>query len=374
VAAGGWWGYRRFTAPAHDGKPPEDVALLMFQAGLAIQQSTPEGGSQAAGLLRRVVEKHPDYADGWGMLALTYVSGANARTPELSHDLRARADEAMRRAEALDPGNIYVKIARLGLRPRIGNWTAAEQVLRPTLRSHPGNPLLTGALAGNMMSVGRCREAAALLDTMAGKVPPTPGVAYTYPQVLWAAGRLDDADRAMAEAYAMFPTHFAVWFTRFYFMLYTGRAEQSLAMFENVDGHPAGITDSNFAMIVAVARAMQSRKDTDIDEAMRLNMAGARAATGFAENTVQFASALGRVDAAFEVAQAYFFDRGFRISDQRFPEQRTYTSRGNRRTVFLFLPSTSAMRADPRFETLMQGLGLTRYWQQMKVLPDYKRG
>ncbi|NML06962.1 winged helix-turn-helix domain-containing protein [Sphingomonas sp. G-3-2-10] len=373
VAAGGWWSYRRFTAPAAEPAPPADVAPLMFQASLMLQQGTPEGGSQAAGLLRRVVEKHPEYADGWGMLALTYIGGSNARTPEQSRTLRDRADEAMRRAEALDPGNIYVRIARLGLRPYIGSWRAAEQVLRPALVSHPGNPLLTGSLAGTMMSVGRCRDAATLLDGLAGKVPPTPGIAYTYAQTLWGAGRLDDADRAIGEAYALFPTHFAVWFTRFYFMLYTGRAEQSLAMYENVDGRPAAISDSNFAMIVAVARAMLSRKEADIDEAMRLNLAGARIASGYAENTIQFASALGRLDAAFEVVNAYFFERGFKTSDQRFPEQRTYNSRINRRTHFIFLPSTAAMRADPRFEALVGELGLTKYWREAGILPDYKR-
>ena len=31
------------------------------------------------------------------------------------------------------------------------------------------------------------------------------------------------------------------------------------------------------------------------------------------------------------------------------------------------------MRADPRFERLVAGIGLTRYWAETGTTPDYKR-
>ncbi len=43
-----------------------------------------------------------------------------------------------------------------------------------------------------------------------------------------------------------------------------------------------------------------------------------------------------------------------------------------RRTVALFIPATARLRADPRFAILSQGLGLTSYWRQRRIRPDYQ--
>lgn len=62
----------------HPGPPPS-VAPLMEQAKSAIGQSSLEGTTQAIGLLRRVTEIAPDYADGWGLLAMSYAAASNGR-------------------------------------------------------------------------------------------------------------------------------------------------------------------------------------------------------------------------------------------------------------------------------------------------------
>lgn len=51
-----------------------------------------------------------------------------------------------------------------------------------------------------------------------------------------------------------------------------------------------------------------------------------------------------------------------------------YNPRRDRRTHFLFMPTGTAMRADPRFERLVNEIGLTRYWAETHTVPDYKRG
>ena len=129
----------------------------------------------------------------------------------------------------------------------------------------------------------------------------------------------------MDAAFALYPSHFAVWFTRFYLLLYSGRAREALAMSQNREARPTGIPEGNFASI--------------------------------------------------EIANGYYFDRGFAVADIRFTEdQRIYTRRANRRSQFLFYPSTQAMRADPRFDALAEELGLTRYWREAGVTPDYRKG
>lgn len=370
ASVGGWALWPRAPKPY---QPSPDVAALMQQASMAAQQGTAEGSNQAIGLLRRVVELDPNYADGWGMLALSYAAASQGRSPQREADLRARAEAAAKRAWELDPKSPFSPLVTASLRPRLGNWAPVERSLRAALAVHPQNQLLLGSLAGVMISVGRCRESATLIEKAAAAGPPSPALVYSRVQSLWAANLPDEADRAMDAAFALYPSHFAVWFTRFYLLLYSGRARDALAMSQNREARPTGIPEGNFASIEAVAKAMISRTPADIDAAIRENVAMAHAGAGFAENTIQFASALGRVDTAFEIANGYYFGRGFDVADIRFTEeQRVYTRRANRRTQFLFYPSTQAMRGDPRFDALMKELGMAKYWAETKTRPDYK--
>lgn len=120
-----------------------------------------------------------------------------------------------------------------------------------------------------------------------------------------------------------------------------------------------------------MARAMLSGAPADAQAALAQAVAAGRHGAGYAENAIQYASALGRIDTAFAVCEAYFFGRGFTVADLRFSsQQRTYTRRDSRRTAFLFYPSTAALRADPRFTGLAERLGLARYWRDTGVRPD----
>lgn len=365
--------WRWFAAAS--GRPPSDVAPLMDQAGIALQQGTAEGGDQAIGLLRRVIETRPDYADAWGMLALCYAIAAQARAPQFEADLRARAGAAARRAEDLQPDNASARVARALLIPRMGRWAQIERALRGVLADQPRNPPALGFLAELLGGVGRWEEAARLMDQVLALGPPSPGLVHAHVQALWSAGRREEADRAMAKAFALYPSHFAVWFARFHLLLYTGRVQEALAQTQNLEGRPAAIPQASFATNERVARAMLSRAPADVDEAVDQAVEVARLGAGHAENAVQYAAALGRPDAAFRVCQAYFFGEGFAIADVRFsPEQRVYTRRDNRRTQFLFHPSTASLRADPRFGILTRRLGLDAYWREMAVRPDHQRG
>lgn len=353
---------------------PDDVKPLLDQAMASIRQGTPEGLSQATGLFRRLTELHPDQPDTWGALAIAYAIGAGGGSPRNEAAMRMRAEQAAARALQLNPANPYARLSRAMLDAATDSWLRDERLCRSILTTRPDIEFAWGMLSGVLLSVGRCREAADTFVQFWGKGLPDPSRAYTRAVALWAADRLDEADKAMEEAMALFPTHFAVWFTRFYLLLYTGRAADALAMSRRTDQRPTGIPADNFAMIEDVAQAMITRARADIDRAMASNLAAAHKGAGFAENTMQFAAALGRVDTAFEVAEGYYFGRGFEVGELRFqPEQRVWTRRANRRTRLLFMPSTAAMRSDPRFGKLVEEIGLERYWRETGSVPDYRK-
>ena len=128
------------------------------------------------------------------------------------------------------------------------------------------------------------------------------------------------------------------------------------------------------ADLQASARAIQSRDPAAIDAVMRNWMRAARAGSGDLVGTMRMASALGRIDEAFELAAAYHLGRRGSGPDEGegapLGSQIPLDQRG---TSHLFEPVTAPMRADPRFERLVAEIGLQRYWRETGVLPDYRR-
>lgn len=372
--AGGVALWRHWAAPGD--APPADIAPLLEQARLAARQGTADGMTQASGLLRRATEIRPDYADGWGLLAINYASLAGGVAPEEETRMQARAAEAIRRATALEPRNPFARFASAMIDPRPASWRRDEMLAREILAERPRSEMALNWLGGLMSTVGRNREAAALSDRVqALRLQPDPGALYSRAVILWSADRLDEADKASAEAITLFPRHFGVWFSRYYMLMYTGRPAEALAMSRNLQARPAGYSDENFAMIDTVAGALLSGAAKDAAAAVALAVDWAHRGAGFAENSLQFCAALGDVGAAFRVAEAYYFGRGFQTGDNRYePDQRVFTRQRNRRTKILFAPSTANMRRDPRFEALVTELGLAAYWRESRSLPDYRKG
>jgi hypothetical protein len=83
---------------------------------------------------------------------------------------------------------------------------------------------------------------------------------------------------------------------------------------------------------------------------------------------------LGRTDEAFAVAARYYLQHGkapvplHPVGDHpRLNEQH------RRLTQILFTPACAEMRADPRFIDLCGSIGLTAFWEQSGITPDYLR-
>jgi len=220
-------------------QPPAEIAGLVDHARELLLQGGRDDMAQAAGLLRRAVEQRPDNADGWGLLAMSYALNGLAAGPEQAA-IRARADEAIARALALDPANpdaLAARAARAALLPS-ADRLEFERGLRAILAGHPDNPFANLLMGNLLLATGRCREAADLLDRGWQHMTPNPRIGFTRVVALWAAKEFGAADAAAAEIAKLFPMHQAVWFTLFYLLLYTGRASQALAMGLNLDGRP----------------------------------------------------------------------------------------------------------------------------------------
>lgn len=368
IAAAGLWSVTR-----NSNKPPSEVQNLLHHARESLKEGTADRVAAGVSLLRKATEIAPQRAETWGALALAYQKQSMRSSSAAARQFEARGIAAANRALALEPDNADALAALATMRPFFRRWSTYDAACRQVLARYPRHWDLNISYGHFLSATGRSRSALIHLGRAMSVDPLSPQLQWQVAQDLWCAGRLDEADRAMDRAFALWPRHYAVWFVRNRLHNYTGRAKTTLAIVDDRDARPVGYPEWNFELSRLEARALDTRSAEHIEVALDAHLSAARRALVFAENAVIFASAVGHVDKAFAVLGAYFFDRGFKMGDQRFAsEQGVYSARGQRFTAFLFLPPTAALRADPRFEAVVKEIGLEDYWRKSGNSPDYR--
>lgn len=348
---------------------PPEVQPLMVQAKQLMNQNTREGQYQAIALYQRVVQLAPDYADGWGWLGYTYGVVSHYRERAEGVALRARAEAAGRRALELDSDSAFGELALSVALPFVGHWAERERRLLRALALQPKDDELLIMLAVALQFVGRSTEAVPLYLRVKRK-PLTPAEYTNFIRALWSAGRLPELDQAISDAASLYPTQATIWLARVTIAMFSGATTAAIALLQDSVARPSSVSDEESEKLAAAARAIESRDPVQVEMVMSSAKAAARNSAQKAEFTIRFASALGRVNDAFELVDAYYFGRDFIIPD--YPTEGSSFSPEQRQTRFLFEPVTKPMRTDPRFERLVKELGFDRYWRQSGKPPDYK--
>lgn len=368
AAGGGAFLYSRATRP----KVPPEVSALLARAAQA-RDFTVESQNEAIGLYRRITEIAPDYADGWGLLAVAYATPSHYRERPEGEMLRQRSASAAQHAFDLDSGNAYGEFARAAALPFIGHWTERERHLRRALSDRPGETDILAAAGVLAQSTGRFSDAVKYFERIRPR-PLRPAVHNNYTRSLWSAGRMEEADRALDEGMSLYPNYGGLWFTRFDMLLTDGRASAAIAMAQDVGGLPTGLTQPEVDRLMSIARAVDSSDSAAAETLMIEQIRRAHEATGPAEDAIRTAAMLGRVDDAFAIADAYYFGRGFTVPDVRFTREDGFYSPPEQRQIhFLFEPLTRSMRADARFGRLTAALGLERYWREAGAQPEFRQ-
>jgi DNA-binding winged helix-turn-helix (wHTH) protein/tetratricopeptide (TPR) repeat protein len=351
-----------------------ETKALMAQAWTAWTQGTADGNSQAIGLYRRLLERAPQTADAWGLLGCAYADLAQTWTHPSERDaVRQRARSAGRHALELDPQNACGRVAIAYARPLRGNWLLMEREFRQAMASQPSKTLGTFSVAYLLARVGRFSDSAPLFQRV-GNVAPTVNQYRHQVAALWGAGRLEEAERLLEEAMSIYAANPSIWLTRFGLLLFGGRARAAIAMLEETEARPRDMPQEQIDDLMRLAVAVETRAPREVSALVDHETRKGRMSASQARNAIQNLSAVGHADESFAFADAYFFSRGFVISDgpQGAGERATATLE-EREPSFLFHPSTRAMRSDPRFHGLTAELGLAQYWTDAKAQPDYKR-
>lgn len=359
------------TAAPQSATPLDPAAAALLDRGrAAISEHSPTRVMQGVAQLQEATTRAPNWALAWGALALGYSTIRFRTPPEDQPALTRRTEAAIARALALDPGQPEALVARANLGTPYGRWAAQEVAEREAYRAGGGR---LGNYARFLQFVGRTSEAWPIVERAAAANP-----AALYPQVgrasvLFAMGRLDEADRATADLVRLWPQNYLAWFNRAYFLMYTGRAREAVAFLDNREAWPLDIPRDEIALTRQMAEAIASGDPDAADAVIARYDQLAPKGQGYIENAIRVSAALGRPDDAFRFARLLYLTPIDQVPKQRFAGQRNFGVGDDRHTELLFRPPMDRLHADPRFLELLEGMGLVAYWKETGTVPDFCR-
>lgn len=360
--------------PARPDPRDEQLAALLAQGEQALRSGLPDSDAQGVGFHNAAVALAPGNAAAWGQLALARTREAEYAPPARIGAAVAGVENAARRALAIDPRQPDALAARALLPPYFGDWFAAERRLRSVLAVAPDHLPTLDALAFLHVGAGRMREGAGARLRFAARAPLDATHQYRLVYAQWILGRIDAADRTAERAAQLWPRHPAVWFARLWTLGFTGRATRALAHLGDTAARP-DLPPSMLASLVAAMAALASRRPADIARAADAVVAEIGHGPSLAINALLVLAALGEIDRAFAIANAYFRQQGPAMASVRWrPGQFSVNDQRRRKTQSLFVPVSAPLRADPRFAGLVEAIGLGDYWRAAGVVPDFRRG
>ncbi len=217
-------------------------------------------------------------------------------------------------------------------------------------------------LLGN---VGRWKEAAAFSRKFDRTKFLLPGADRKVVINLWAEGSLQEADRALEAAVKQWPQHPQIFRTRVAYLMYSGRAPEALEILRRQPDWPVEIRPDYIVAVQATAEALAGQRPPS---------AAVKAALDYlADNpsavlqVAQACVALGDAPTAFALFDGYFFGEGSwgRLAPKGGDQDRV--------TSLLFQPPMRPVWREPRFDRLLERIGLDAYWRQSGIEPDFRR-
>ena len=344
---------------------------LMDRAHQALSYGSPQPSpyGEAVDFLRSAVTMRPDSAKARGLLAYARAmdaekGGANAGAA--MHD----ANRIARAALALDPAEPNARLALTALQRSTLDIATTEDQLRAILATAPKNTFAMYQLWSLLQSAGRSRDALALVERANSLDPFAAANHFPRAQLLWILGRNAEADRIIDRAMHFWPSHQWVRFARFTIYAYTGRPRAALAMLDDEKTRPQVFTPASVSLWRVSLAALEERSAASIAAARSANLEAAKQNPGLTNQAVLVLSALGELDAAFEIANRLLLFR--RPVEQAGSAKPPVKSTSWRSAPWLFTPPVEPMQADPRFNALCEGIGLTEYWAKRGIKPDYQ--
>ena len=136
--------------------------IAAYEAYLAGRSLYNQGGRQeylqAIEQLEQAVAVDPQFAEAWGMLAITYYNGGLVYVSERASEYLEKFQESATRAIVLGPDSVAPLCAAATLENRNRNWSKAEQLLKKAIALAPSDYLANTSCSLFLKNAGRVRE------------------------------------------------------------------------------------------------------------------------------------------------------------------------------------------------------------------------
>ena len=340
----------------------------------------PKPDVEAIESLRSALEDRAGDARAWGVHALLLRKAAEyAEHDECAEYVRS-CEQAARRALSLEPGQSDAQVALAGMIPIFGNWSKAREQLAAVREKDPAHVPAAHDMAVLEMATGRPSSAKPILEELIARDPLAPTFYYKRLYHLWTFGEVAEMDQIAARALQLWPRHPAIWIARLWTLVFTGRAAEALRLLDDRNWAPP-LPQAAIALLhgtcslVAAKQAGEVLRSEAVADAVQAAVAAASRGPAQAVAGLLSLCALDAIDEAFEVAYGYYLGRGSAASPIRWnAEDASVTDQHRRVTQLLFIPAAEGMRNDPRFLRLCSDIGLSAYWANWGITPDFCAG
>jgi tetratricopeptide (TPR) repeat protein len=367
LLGGGALAYATLGSPVRHVRDPR--ALDLYRRGQILLKSWELGSiRQAIAFNKQAVAIDPDYADAWGALAIAYIHGLDGLTAEAKAAYPGLVRSAAERALALDPDQAEAHFALAIPYPHFRRWYDHEQRLRPLVRRFPDYWYGHAQLGILLTDVGRYEEAIVSYRRAREIDPMAPISSGRLAHALQQAGHDQEADLVLDEALARWPEHVFLWVTRSSNYIEGGRYDEAIAFGRDPARRPIKLAEALRQNNEEVARALATGEGAA--RLIALYRDDVFPKIGPNTGALGWLAALGAVDLAFEVLEAYYL--GGNLAGQRYPPPGPL----DKRPTGFGLLNTSILeqRNHPRFKALLERTGLEGYWRKSRTQPDFRKG
>ncbi|MCL6698269.1 winged helix-turn-helix domain-containing protein [Sphingomonas sp. NSE70-1] len=365
-----WWATGRSNDPRFDALMARGDDA--FRDGTAFEQWDTDATNRPKliEIYEEATRLEPDSAKAWGLLAYFRTMKADAAPANVSPRLITEASATIQHALEIDANEPNARVATYLLEGRMLNWIDRDRRLREILAKYPDNLPATIELMPLLQAAGYTRESWTWNERILSASPLARPYLVIRALKLWILGRIRESDNVIDRVRGLWPEYvFGNW-VRFILFALSDRPRAARGMLDSAAELMGG---SEWAEMWRTAlEAIETRSVRAIAATEAKCLEQAKLHPIVVNDLVMVLCAMGRVDAAFEVTNGFLLWRGKIVSADQ-ADGKAMDDYSRRMTQWLFTPPVAAMRADPRFLKLCDEFGLTDYWRERGVQPDYQR-